>query len=340
MNEVYPGDEAMEAQNADPQILIVDDTPKNLQVLGTVLKKEGYSIIVAQNGLQALEATEKVPPDLILLDVMMPELDGFETCKRLKENPETREIPVIFLTARIETEDIVKGFDFGAVDYVTKPFNATELLARCRTHLTLRRLQLHLGQLVDERTRELQLAVAALRGRDALLKHMLYLHKPEETLGMAVKLALELCGCETGALYTLDTDGRMVLRTAVGFQQPGVPVEDPGSLGLEGADEATFTEAIENLKPSLTQDPSAARRRFDIHSFGVLPICRGEELLALLELGRNRQNALVEAVQLEALEEFLPYVVMAVVDCRLQEEVPDWSGDVDEILRETDEWTE
>ena len=330
----------MQAQHAPPQILIVDDTPRNLQVLGTMLRKEGYGIILAQNGLQALEATRKAPPDLILLDVMMPELDGFETCKRLKKDDRTRDIPVIFLTARTETEDLVKGFELGAVDYVTKPFNATELLVRCRTHLTLRRLQLHLEQLVDERTRELQQAVSALRGRDALLKHMLYLHRPEETMGMAVKLALETSACDTGALYMPGADGRMVLRAAVGFRQPGEQVGDPVSLGLEGADEGVFRGAEEKLKPALTQDPSAVRSGFGIHSFGILPVCRGEELLALLELGRNQQNPPVTAADLESLEEFLPYVAMAVADCRLQEDVPDWSGDVDEILRETGEWTE
>ena len=131
----------MELTDTAPLVLIVDDTPANLQVLGTALRNEGHRIIVAQTGLQALEVVEKVTPDLILLDVMMPGIDGFETCKRLKEKRDTEDIPIIFLTAKTETEDIVRGFELGAVDYVTKPFNATELLARCRTHLTLRHYQ-------------------------------------------------------------------------------------------------------------------------------------------------------------------------------------------------------
>ena len=137
------------------RILIVDDTLKNIQVLGTILRKEEYQINVAQNGLQAIKMAETVIPDLILLDVMMPELDGFETCKRLKTASDTKDIPVIFLTAKTETEDIVKGFELGAVDYVTKPFNATELLVRVRTHLTLRNLQKDLEQRVKDRTAEL-----------------------------------------------------------------------------------------------------------------------------------------------------------------------------------------
>jgi len=125
-------------QNA--RILIVDDTLQNIQVLGTFLKKEQYRINVARDGVQALQAVERVSPDLILLDVMMPEMDGFETCRRLKAMADTRDIPIIFLTAKVETDDIVAGFELGAADYVTKPFNSTELLARVRTHLKIRSL--------------------------------------------------------------------------------------------------------------------------------------------------------------------------------------------------------
>ena len=119
-------------------ILIVDDTPKNIQLLGTILKNAGYKVNVATNGLQALSVLEKLKPDLILLDVMMPDLDGYETCKRIKEINHLKDIPIIFLTAKTQTEDIVKGFELGAVDYIVKPFNALELLARVKTHLSLK----------------------------------------------------------------------------------------------------------------------------------------------------------------------------------------------------------
>ncbi len=122
------------------RVLIVDDTPANIEALAATLKAAGYQISVATNGRQALDAVGRVHPDLILLDVMMPEMDGFETCRRLKGSDATRDIPVIFLTARTETEDIVRGFELGAVDYVPKPFNAPELLARVSTHLTINRL--------------------------------------------------------------------------------------------------------------------------------------------------------------------------------------------------------
>jgi DNA-binding response OmpR family regulator len=119
------------------KILIVDDNPRNLQLLSMLLRPVGYRIIAAQDGAQALKAAEKSGPALILLDVMMPGLDGFEVCRRLKAESRTREIPVIFLTARTETADLIRGFEMGAADYVTKPFTGVELLARVRTHLAM-----------------------------------------------------------------------------------------------------------------------------------------------------------------------------------------------------------
>ena len=131
----------MSATPAPPsRILIVEDTPANIQTLTATLKQKGYQISVATNGKQALDVLTRVRPDLILLDVMMPEMDGFETCRRLKESEQWHQIPVIFLTAKTDTADIVKGFELGAVDYVAKPFNAHELLARVNTHLTIDRL--------------------------------------------------------------------------------------------------------------------------------------------------------------------------------------------------------
>ena len=119
-------------------ILVVDDTIENIQVLGTMLRDQGFQVNAAQNGKQALDMVGAVRPDLILLDVMMPEMDGFEACRRLKGDVNTRDIPIIFLTAKVESEDVVQGFEVGAVDYVTKPFNKAELLQRVRTHLELK----------------------------------------------------------------------------------------------------------------------------------------------------------------------------------------------------------
>jgi len=117
-------------------ILVVDDQPANLKVISGVLSGK-YALSVANSGERALKILEVLQPGLILLDVMMPGMDGFEVCRILKSNEKTREIPVIFLTAKTETEDIVKGFEIGAVDYIFKPFNAREINVRIQNHLNL-----------------------------------------------------------------------------------------------------------------------------------------------------------------------------------------------------------
>jgi CheY-like chemotaxis protein/two-component sensor histidine kinase len=128
----------MEKLKQPHQILIVDDMPKNVQVLGQILAEQGFNIFIATSGFQALKAVEKKMPDLILLDISMPEMDGFEICKQIKEQDKYSEIPIIFLTARTETEDILKAFAVGGVDYITKPFNIPELLARVNQQLALK----------------------------------------------------------------------------------------------------------------------------------------------------------------------------------------------------------
>ena len=127
----------MTTSQSTPLILIVDDSPTNLSVLASTLINSGFDIAVEADGESALEQIEFNPPNLILLDVQMPGIDGFETCHRLKTNPLTKDIPVIFMTALSDTTDKVKGFSLGAVDYITKPFQQEEVLARVRLHMKL-----------------------------------------------------------------------------------------------------------------------------------------------------------------------------------------------------------
>ena len=140
------------------RILVVDDTPANIQTLTAILKEQGYQLSVATNGRQALEVIEKVHPDLVLMDVMMPEMDGYEACRKIKASPSWRDLPIIFLSAKTDTSDIVHGFELGAVDYVAKPFNAHELLARVNTHLTLQSLRRQFELRNAELARELEVA--------------------------------------------------------------------------------------------------------------------------------------------------------------------------------------
>jgi len=141
---------------ASESILLVDDNPTNLQMLFQLLEKSvGCKLLVAKNGEAALTIAQKTKPDLILLDIMMPGIDGFEVCRRLKADPGTSPIPVIFLSALDETADKVKGLQLGAVDYVSKPFQAEEVIARVNTHLTIHRLSREVQEQRDQLEHEL-----------------------------------------------------------------------------------------------------------------------------------------------------------------------------------------
>jgi len=188
-----------------PSILIVDDTLANLEVLSGMLKDRGYEPRPVPSGKLALLAARSQPPDVILLDIRMPEMDGFEVCARLKADDALKEIPVIFISALDETADKVKAFSLGAVDYVTKPFQAEEVEARVRTHLRIRALQdqlrLHneeLEQVVAQRTRDLAQAIQRLRElgqlKDDVLRMISHeLRTPANgVLGMA-QLIIDLC---------------------------------------------------------------------------------------------------------------------------------------------------
>jgi len=131
-------------------VLIVDDTIDTLRLLSDLLGERGYDVRAVTNGRQALQAVERDPPDLILLDISLPELDGYEVCRHLRASERSRDVPVIFITALADTADKVRAFEAGGVDYVTKPFQVEEVLARVKAHVALRRAQ---AELADSFTR-------------------------------------------------------------------------------------------------------------------------------------------------------------------------------------------
>ncbi|MEI1374299.1 response regulator [Nostoc sp. UHCC 0926] len=147
----------------DSLILVVDDTTTNLEMVFEILTNVGFEVATEMDGKRALQQAESILPDLILLDVMMPGIDGFETCKKLKQNSATCDIPVIFMTANSDTDSKVTGLSIGAVDYITKPFHEEELLARIKTHLQLRNLTKTLEKRVAERTAALSRALKDLQ---------------------------------------------------------------------------------------------------------------------------------------------------------------------------------
>ncbi|MBT9316981.1 sensor histidine kinase [Leptothoe spongobia] len=150
-------------QITDAEILVVDDTPANLKVVTETLASAGYRVAIATSGERALKQLQNRVPALILLDIQMPGINGFETCKKIKENPELYRIPIIFLTARSDTDSTLKGFELGAVDYISKPFKEPELLARVKIHLQLQQMTQTLEQQVSERTQALSSALTELQ---------------------------------------------------------------------------------------------------------------------------------------------------------------------------------
>lgn len=152
----------MTADSLKGNILLIDDTPDNLRLLTSVLSEQGYKVRSVINGQMALMGATAAPPDLILLDINMPDMDGYEVCQQLKMKPETAEIPVIFVSAFDETLDKVKAFGVGGVDYITKPFQVREVLARVENHLNLRNLQRQLRSLNDELEQRVRLRTAEL----------------------------------------------------------------------------------------------------------------------------------------------------------------------------------
>lgn len=129
----------MEIDNSQVKILLVDDIRMNLEIAGKTLEREGYDLYIADNGFTALDLIHETDFDLILLDIMMPEMDGFETCRKIRQSKKNLDIPIIFLTTKADIDSIVTGFDLGAVDYIRKPFNFLELVARVKTHVELKK---------------------------------------------------------------------------------------------------------------------------------------------------------------------------------------------------------
>jgi len=150
-------------------ILIVDDTPANLRLLSQMLEEQGYGVRAVTSGARALKSIATDPPDLVLLDIRMPEMDGYTVCEQLKSQPSTREIPVVFISALGETEDKVRAFAVGGVDYVTKPFHVEEVVARVRTHLKIRQLQ----QELQAANRQLERQMEELNTRNKTLQEAL-----------------------------------------------------------------------------------------------------------------------------------------------------------------------
>lgn len=213
-------------------ILLVDDTPENLRVLSQMLTTFGYKARAVTDGGLALTVAQAAPPDLIMMDVNMPTMDGYEACERLKADERTNKIPVIFLSAMGEVEDKVRAFKAGGVDYVTKPFQIDEVLARLETHLSIRRLQMQLeaaNQLLAARLDELSLAQAAERQQrllaETLVKTTAAINGSldyNEVLDLILENMANVVPHDTANIALLDKNGTVQILRARGYKQRGL----------------------------------------------------------------------------------------------------------------------
>jgi len=168
----------MTHKNSRGTILVVDDNPTNIELLLVYLHEKKYRILVTRDGPSAIKRAVSVKPDLILLDIMMPGMNGFETCEHLKNKPETKDIPIIFMTALADIETKLKGFELGAVDYVTKPFQKAEVCARIQTHLTIQEQKIKLAHLNDSKDRFFSIVSHDMKGAfGSLLSFTQYVSK-------------------------------------------------------------------------------------------------------------------------------------------------------------------
>ncbi|MEQ8539871.1 MAG: adenylate/guanylate cyclase domain-containing protein [Coleofasciculus sp. D1-CHI-01] len=216
-------------------IVIVDDTPHNLGVLFDFLTDSGFKVLVAQDGQSALQKVEYAKPDLILLDVMMPGIDGFETCRRLKANPATRDIPVLFLSALSDAVDKVKGLNLGAVDFITKPVQQEEVKARVTTHLALRNLQKRL----EEQNLQLQAEIQERQRAEASLR------QAEEKYRSIFERATE-------GIFQATPEGRYItanpaLAKILGYTSPEDLMEQVRNIGQQLYVEPTRQEELAAL---------------------------------------------------------------------------------------------
>jgi two-component system, sensor histidine kinase and response regulator len=258
-------------------VLVVDDTIANLRLLSDLLGNQGYEVRAVTNGRQALQAVEQDPPDLILLDIAMPEMDGYEVCRRLRAKDRSKDVPVIFLTASTDTADKVLAFDTGGVDYVTKPFQFEEVLARVKTHLALRRARVALVESY-QRLRALE------ELRDDLV-HMI-VHDMRSPL-MAILIHLNLL---QGPVAALSKDRQDDLRAAVeAVEELSRMVSDlldvsrleEGKMPLERAawDLARMAEEVRASFGALDR-----QRQIDVESAGTVEVtCDGAIIRRIME---------------------------------------------------------
>lgn len=320
-----------DAPKAD--ILIVDDTPENLRVLSHMLSHYGYKVRAVTDGPLALSVAFAAPPDLIMMDVSMPGMDGYETCRRLKGDERTRQIPVIFISALGEVEDKVRAFDAGGVDYVTKPFHLEEVLARLETHLSIRRLQVQL----EAKNRELAAGMAELRMAqsaereqrilaDTLRETIAAINSTldmNEVLGLILENLARVVPHEAANVALLDDKGLLNIRGSRGYRERRLE-ELVASTRLPLNHYPNWRRAVEMRKPLAIGD---THRSPDwimapdwewVRSAATAPIFSKGQLIGLINLD-SAVPGFFKPEHLGRLHTFADYAAVAIEKARLFE---------------------
>jgi len=246
-------------------ILVVDDTPTNLSVLSEALKGVGFTVAIETDGESAIEQVKYNPPDLILLDVIMPGLDGFETCQRMKASASTQDIPVIFMTALSDPMDKVKGLSIGAVDYITKPFQQEEVLARVRTHLQLRNLTKTLEEQNIVLKKEIEQRVEAERELNKTLNQL----KAAQKQIIAQEKLASLGSLTAGIAHELKNPLNLINNFAViaaDLCQELLPEIEPKLKTLPESELATIRELLSDIEESVNSINQQGQRADNIIS--------------------------------------------------------------------------
>ncbi len=288
------------SQISKGDILIVDDTPDNLHLLSTMLEEKGYEVRSVTNGSTALMGIQAQPPDLILLDINMPGMNGYEVCQRLKADPHTHEIPAIFISALNEVFDKVKAFAVGGVDYITKPFQVEEVLARIENQLTVRRLQAQLREALEQERslnqRIEEMAVLEERNRIARDIH--------DSLGHAlVALNIQI---ETALTLWQDTPER-----AYSFL---VEAKQLGSEALQAVRQSVSDMRSDPLQGRLLEGAIATLIQEFHHTTGILP----ESHIDLSQPLSNQVNTVVYRIVQEGLTNIYKHANATAVQIQIQ----------------------
>ncbi|HEY9645080.1 MAG TPA: diguanylate cyclase [Chroococcidiopsis sp.] len=319
------------------RILVVDNTPTNVQLLRILLSKKGYEVKTAFDGETALEYVQTDPPDLILLDIFMPEMDGYEVCKYLKINPKTCDIPIIFISAQDEIEGKVKAFESGGVDYIIKPFHAAEVLARVETHLTIRRLQRQLQAQNETLQQEIhvrkqaEISLHQQAERERLMMQISQRIRQslrlEDTLNTTVQEVQQLLHADRAIIFRIqdETQGTVLVESVDAPWESicGRALHDPcfAEHYIERYRQGRVYAIADIYNPPLTPCYVNMLSAFQVRANLIVPIVQKEQLWGLLIVHQCSDARHWQSWEIELLQQLATQLAIAIQQSELYEQL-------------------